>query len=211
MKIPSNPNVNNTYKNLSNDYRKMSSGKKVQRAADGPVELAISQKLQAKYKALNVQASNIRNDQLQINIKDGRAAGDMESLQRMNELSVRAANGLWSDSDRRAMTTEQNAMASSLQSVELPKSMNIDDISASMDSLSAERSKDGAKYNGLEHAYHSAQITAENLVAADSRLTDLEYGAAAAKKSADETLLQTSIHIQKQTMANAGNILNLFT
>ncbi len=81
-------------------YGQLASGKRIQRAADGAAELSILQKQNAQIGGLDVGAQNIQEGKNLLNIADGAMSGVTDYLQRMDELAIRASNGLMSDSDR---------------------------------------------------------------------------------------------------------------
>lgn len=86
--------------NTHNLYAQLSSGKKVNTAADNASALAIIQKLLKEENGLNVGSQNASDGIGLLNVADGAMSGISDSLQRMNELGVYARNGLLSDSDR---------------------------------------------------------------------------------------------------------------
>ena len=93
-------------RNLSRSYQKLSSGKRINSAADDAAGLAIAQKLLKQANGLNAGVYNARNSQNMLNVAEGAMGSVTDSLQRMNELSIQAANGTLSDSDRSAIQSE---------------------------------------------------------------------------------------------------------
>lgn len=104
-------------RNDYNIYFQLSSGKRINRASDDAAGLAIAQKLLKQENGLNVGAQNARDGVGALNIADGAMGGMMDYLQRINELSIRSMNGLYSDSDRAAIQTEIDGMMSGIQSL----------------------------------------------------------------------------------------------
>ena len=118
-------NINFTNsKNLHNIFSKLSSGKRINKAADDAAGLAIAQKLLLSETGLNVGAQNARDGIGALNVADGAMGGIMDYLQRINELSIRSMNGLNSDSDKQAIQSEINGMLQGIQSLAENTSLN---------------------------------------------------------------------------------------
>ena len=85
---------------------KLSSGYKINRAADDAAGLTISEKMRSQIRGLNKASSNAQDGISLIQTAEG-ALNETESiLQRMRELSVQAANGTETDEDREAVQSE---------------------------------------------------------------------------------------------------------
>ena len=89
-----------------NTYTALSSGYKINSAADNAAGLAISEKLLTQTNGYDVGSSNAKDGVSLINVADGALSGIQDSLQRIHELGVRASNGLYSASDKQAFQTE---------------------------------------------------------------------------------------------------------
>lgn len=119
------------------DYGAVASGKKINSAKDGASELTIAKKLEAQSRGLEAGASNAKDGQSVINIADGALSGIQDSLQRIRELSVKASNGIYSDSDKSAIQKEINGLMEGIQSTAKGTEYNtmklLDGSKASMD------------------------------------------------------------------------------
>ena len=122
MSLRINP-INNT-RDTYNIYNKLSSGKRINKAADDAAGLAIAQKLLKHETGLDVGAQNAKDGMGALNVADGAMGGIMDYLQRIDELSIRSMNGLYSDSDRQAFQTEINGMLDGIQSLAKGTSLN---------------------------------------------------------------------------------------
>jgi flagellin len=108
----------NTYNQLSKNEKaqssslaKLSSGLKINSAADDAAGLAISQKMTAQVKGLDQATSNAQNGISLVQTADG-ALGETQSiLQRMRELSVQSATDTNTDSDRSKIQAETDQLA----------------------------------------------------------------------------------------------------
>ena len=107
-----------------NIYNQLSSGKRINRAADDAAGLAIAQKLLKHETGLDVGAQNAREGMGALNVADGAMGGIMDYLQRIDELSIRSMNGLYSDTDRQAFQAEINGMMEGIQSLAKGTSLN---------------------------------------------------------------------------------------
>lgn len=97
-------NINNKSKNKA--LEKLSTGYKVNRAADDAAGLAVSEKMRAQIRGLNRGAQNVQEGIDFCNTADG-ALGEVHSiLDRIKELSVQAANDTNVTADREAINME---------------------------------------------------------------------------------------------------------
>lgn len=85
---------------------KLASGKRIDSAADDAAGLAIAKKLEKEARALNTASDNTKMGIGALNVGDGAMSGIMDYLQDIREVSIRAMNGTYSDSDRQAMQQE---------------------------------------------------------------------------------------------------------
>ena len=105
-------------------YGKIASGKRIQTAADDAAGLAIAQKLKKNSNALDVGASNIRDGIGVANIKDSALGTMQESLQRIRELSVKASNGLYGDSEKQMIQGEVDQLLKDIEHTAVGTSYN---------------------------------------------------------------------------------------
>lgn len=110
--------------NNFNIYSQLSSGKRINKAADDAAGLSIAQKLQKHETGLTMGAQNAREGIGALNVADGAMGGMMDYLQRIEELSIRSMNGLYSDSDRQTFQNEIDGMLGGIQSLAKNTSLN---------------------------------------------------------------------------------------
>jgi flagellin len=79
---------------------KLSSGYKINRAADDAAGLSISEKMRKQMRGLTQASANAQDGISAVQTAEGALAEVHDMLQRMNELAVKAANGTMSSSDR---------------------------------------------------------------------------------------------------------------
>ena len=96
---------------------KLSSGYKVNRAADDAAGLTISEKMRSQIRGLTQASSNAQDGVSCVQTAEGALAEVHSMLQRMNELAVKAANGTNTSADRLAIQKEVSALASEISRV----------------------------------------------------------------------------------------------
>ncbi len=194
-----NNSYNNNYMKINqnrmhNDMQKLSSGKKINSAKDDVAGSAISEKMLQKIAQENARIENYQSEQSKINVADGMNEGVSDYLMDMYEQEVRKGNSLLSSEDRSAITDYQESLKEGAESLlsstkfnemsvaddaskaAIPENFDIDSINDSMETFNNIRSKDGAEFNGLEHAINSSREASINTTAAMSRIADTEYG-----------------------------------
>lgn len=96
---------------------KLSSGYRINRAADDAAGLTISEKMRAQIRGLNQGAENIETGISYVQVADGALEEVHSMLQRINELAVQSANGTNSESDRKALDDEMQQLKTEMQRV----------------------------------------------------------------------------------------------
>lgn len=101
----------------SKSTEKLSSGYKLNHASDSPAGMAISNKMNAQIRSLNKARDNAKNGVNVVQTADGALTEVHEMLQRLNQLSVKAANGVMSESDREAVQEEVDQLLKEIDRV----------------------------------------------------------------------------------------------
>ena len=96
---------------------KLSSGYKINRAADDAAGLAISEKMRKQIRGLTQASSNAQDGISAVQTAEGALTEVHDMLQRMNELAVKAANGTMSESDRAAIQSEVDQLVTEIDRV----------------------------------------------------------------------------------------------
>ena len=105
-------------------YSHLSSGKRINSAADDASGLAIAKRLQREETGLNVGAQNAKSGIGVLNVADGALSGVSDYLQRIRELAIKSMNGIASDSDKRIYQNEINQLKEGIQSLAKDTSLN---------------------------------------------------------------------------------------
>lgn len=103
--------------NMAGLQEKLSSGYKINRSADDAAGLAISEKMRRQIRGLNMTLQNMQEGVNLCQTADGALTEVHAILQRMNELSVKAANGTNSASDRAAIQQEIDQLTTEIDRV----------------------------------------------------------------------------------------------
>ncbi len=96
---------------------KLSSGYKVNRAADDAAGLTISEKMRSQIRGLTQASANAQDGVSCVQTAEGALTEVHSMLQRMNELAVKAANGTNTEADRTAIQKEISALNSEISRV----------------------------------------------------------------------------------------------
>ena len=106
-----------TTKSASGSTEKLSSGYRINRAADDAAGLAISEKMRKQIRGLDQASENAEDGISCVQTAEGALAEVQDMLQRMNELMVQAANGTNSETDRLYIQDEIDQLISEVDRV----------------------------------------------------------------------------------------------
>lgn len=109
--------LNSSLKNLSDSYAKLSSGLRINRAADDAAGLAISSNLLNGARLDSQALSNIGDAQSALNIADGATQQISDINTRRAELAMQASNGTYSDAQRSVMQQEFDQLGQEMQRI----------------------------------------------------------------------------------------------
>jgi flagellin len=102
---------------INSDMEKLSSGQRINRAGDDASGLAVSEKMRAQIRGLNQASANASNGISFIQTTEGFLQGTTDVLQRIRELAVQAANGIYTDEDRMYVQVEVSQLVSELDRI----------------------------------------------------------------------------------------------
>lgn len=103
---------------------KLSSGYKINRAADDAAGLSISEKMRKQIRGLTQASSNAQDGISAVQTAEGALNEVQDMLQRMNELAVKAANGTNSEDDRNYIQDEVNQLIKEIDRVSTTTKFN---------------------------------------------------------------------------------------
>ena len=101
----------------SKSTEKLSSGYRINRAADDAAGLTISEKMRKQIRGLDQASTNAQDGVSSVQTAEGALTEVHSMLQRMNELAVQASNGTNADSDRQAIQDEIDQLTTEIDRV----------------------------------------------------------------------------------------------
>ena len=101
----------------SKSTEKLSSGYKINRAADDAAGLTISEKMRKQIRGLDKASSNAQDGVSSVQTAEGALTEVHSMLQRMNELAVQSSNGTNSSDDRQAIQDEVDQLTTEIDRV----------------------------------------------------------------------------------------------
>ncbi|NIZ18443.1 flagellin [Entomospira culicis] len=112
-----NRNLNNTNQVMRKDMEKLAQGQRITRAGDDASGLAVSEKMRAQVRGLNQAVRNMNDGVSFIQTTEGYLQGTTDALQRIRELSVQAANGIYAEEDRGYIQVEVDQMVTEISRI----------------------------------------------------------------------------------------------
>ena len=108
--VIANKNLQSAQNKVSSSLEKLSSGFKINHAADDAAGMAIAAKLRSQIRGLEQSSQNASDGISVVQTAEGALAEVENMLQRIRELSVQAANGIYVDEDRDALQAEVDSL-----------------------------------------------------------------------------------------------------
>ena len=107
---------------ISNDaimgnIERLSSGQRINRAGDDASGLAVSEKMRSQIRGLNQANRNIQNGVSFIQATEGYLQETTDILQRVRELAVQSANGIYSEEDRMQIQVEVSQLVAEVDRI----------------------------------------------------------------------------------------------
>lgn len=127
-----------TTASLQSSMEKLSSGEKINRAGNDASGLAVSEKMRSQIRGLNQASRNVGDAVSFIQVSEGYLAETTDILQRIRELAVQGANGVYSDEDRMQIQVEVSQLVAEVDRIASSAQFN------GMNLLTGRFSKDSA-------------------------------------------------------------------
>lgn len=197
MRIQHNIAAMNTHRNLminnsntGKSVEKLSSGYRINRAADDAAGLAISEKMRAQIRGMSQASRNAQDGVSLVQTAEGALQTVSDMLVRIKELATQSANGTYNDSDRAKLQLEVNELAAEITNIQTNVKFNDNAL------------LDGSTSFNLQIGQASAQTLM--LKAASFNLTSIATFAAAVNITTD-----ANARIAMDTVASAINSVSL--
>lgn len=108
-------NINTS--NVLKTSKELSSGMRINSAADDASGLSVSERMRSQIRGLNQASRNVMNGTSMLQTAEGFMQSTTDILQRIRELAVQSANGIYSDEDRSMLQTEVEQLVSEVDRI----------------------------------------------------------------------------------------------
>ena len=112
-----NRTLSNRTTQVQGNIEALSSGQRINRAGDDASGLAVSEKLRSQIRGLNQAERNIQNAVSFIQTTEGYLQTSQDILQRLRELSVQSANGIYTSEDRMQIQVEVSQLVDEINRI----------------------------------------------------------------------------------------------
>ncbi len=250
-------NLNKTSSMVSKSMERLSSGFRVNGAADDSAGLSISERMRGQIRGLSQATANIGDAVSFVQTAEANLGEVHGMLQRVRELAVQYKNGSLSTTDQAAIQSEVNQLASeigrigtsakfngiglldnnntisfqvgandgetvTLASITLSTALgtsyyalsaagtqDLAEIDTAINAVSTQRSVFGAAQNRLEYAANATKSYHENLVAAESRIRDVDMAQEMVSLTKNQVLAQAGTAMLAQANQSGQGVLSL--
>lgn len=190
---------------------KLSSGYKINRAADDAAGLSISEKMRKQIRGLTQASLNAQDGISAVQTAEGALNEVQDMLQRMNELAVKAANSTNSESDRDAIQAEIDQLTTEIDRVSETTKFNETyllkgDVNADKDKNFAYKDVDVLKQD-LYYLEDNKVKTVKKGTRVDNMDTTKVYYSDSTPKTAGETIATQDAdnYVTEKTVITADN------
>jgi flagellin len=174
MRIANNISALNTHRVLTNSdsalsksMERLSSGFRINRAADDAAGLAISEKMRAQIRGLNQASSNAQNGISMIQTAEGGLNETHSILQRMRELALQAKNGTLTEADKKENQKEIDQLISEVNRISTDTEFNTKKL------LNGDAGVKSSAQNGV--ATNTVKVNGTSYTNASVSSTDLQH------------------------------------
>ena len=248
-------NLNNTSSAVSKSMERLSSGLRINRAADDSAGLSISERMRGQIRGLAQATSNIGDAVSYVQTAEANLGEVHGMLQRVRELAVQYKNGSLSTTDQAAIQSEVNQLASEISRIgtsakfnglglldgtttisfqvgandgdtitvasislgstlgtaynSLGAATDLAEIDTAINAVSSQRAVFGAVQNRLEYASNAQKSYHENLVAAESRIRDVDMAQEMVNLTKNQVLAQAGTAMLAQANQAPQSVLSL--
>jgi len=192
-----------TTNGLQKSTEKLSSGYKINRAADDAAGLAISEKMRNQIRGLNKASDNAQDGISLVQTAEGALNEVHSMLQRMSELAVQSANGTNQTTDREAIDLEVQQLKSEITRVSTTTQFNKMNILDGTQFAGGKELQVGANAKQVI----TVKITSLTTVISDATGVDVKTAAAAQTAISNIQKAITKLSTQRSTLGAVQNRL----
>jgi flagellin len=119
-----NRQLQKSYVKLNKSIEKLSTGMRINRAGDDATNLAVSEKMRTQMRGLKQAERNAMNGLSFIQVAEGGMGQVNDIMQRIRELAVQSANGIYSQSDRVQIQVEVSQLIEEIDRISTTATFN---------------------------------------------------------------------------------------
>ena len=190
-----------TSKTQAKSTEKLSSGYKINRAADDAAGLAISEKMRRQVRGLTQASLNAQDGVSLVQTAEGALNEVHDMLQRINELTVKAANGTMTKTDRGYIQKEVTALQSEINRIGATTKFNDQAL------LAASNAKVGI-FVGAESAGNTISLSLMKITASELGLSSTISGSTGDKAKDFLDKVKTAIENLSTKRSDLGAVQN---
>lgn len=218
---------------MSKNLEKLSTGSRINRAADDAAGLAISEKMRQQIGTINQGIRNAQDGISLVQTMEGALNEVHAILQRVNELETQKANGTYDTTAQGYIDDEIGELTAQIADIASDTKFNgiavfgSNDVSIKVgegtitikavnlqstddiDKISEYRAALGATQNRLEFAANNLAVSMENLQAAESRIRDVDMAKEMAAFTKNQILSQAGVAMLAQANQKPQAVLKL--
>ncbi len=142
---------------MSKSMLRISTGYRINSAADDPAGLAISEKMRAQIRGLNMASKNIQDGISLVQTAEGALNETHAMIQRMRELAVQASNDTLTDSDRHQLDLEFQELKKEIQRISKDTEFNTKTL------LNGDYSTNGLKIQAGANAGQTIELSINDM------------------------------------------------
>ena len=227
-------NYQNNNKSSGSTMKQLSSGYRINGAADDAAGLAISEKMRSQITSDQARYQNTQTEINSAQVGDGALSSIQDALGRMRNLAMQASSGIYGDTERGMLQKEFSQLQSQIGSVFESTNFNgnqiltndldigsmsistqdgasaaLDGLSTAIDAVSSQRADFGAQQNRAEHTANNIMTSMINTQDAESEIRDLDIALAVMENTKKQVLNQSSMFMMAQARQNATGVLKL--
>ena len=206
LSLNSQRNLNNTTSSLSTTVQRLSSGLRINSAKDDAAGLAISQRMTAQVRGMDVAARNANDGISLAQTAEGALGSIGDNLQRIRELTVQAANGTNDATDKASIQKEVSQLTDEINRVVANTKFNGTNLLNQSGTISIQVGANGTSNDKID-------ISLTDLSKALSGVTSLSVSGLTAGEGASSVLntLDAALNTVNNSRADLGAVQNRFT
>src|SRR5215208_339891 len=196
-------NLNDTSSKIAKSMERLSSGYRINRAADDAAGLAISERMRSQINGLAQANRNIQDGVSLVQTAEGNLDEVHSMLQRVRELAVQYKNGTLSTSDQAAIQTEVNQLASEIERIGTSAKFNGITLLATAGAVTFQVGVGDSESISVSTISLSSSTAISAIDAAISAVSTARSGFGAVQNRLEHTMASTQVYMENLTAAES--------